>query len=294
MSSFFNFTNHIVLCLFFAHTANSLDFNTERKRIHYKEFINTNMTKANFSQHDLRSVHFIDTDLTDADFSNSILSNVTFKNVKLAGANFDGATFYESRFDDCPFFLISMNHGPITAKVTNFQKTNLEYVKFTDCDLSAGNFSDAVLKHVSFTRSNISSTNFSKAVLRNNYFGDTTMISTIFREAKLFFPSFYRTLTPQSLNGADFRKAKLVGADFSVVDLDKANFSKAALSDVCFPLIPTTLTRISKAKVYNNCSGTIPDGVQLLSLNPYLDLDLIERSVSPYEEYNSPLGELDG
>ncbi len=145
-----------------------------------------------------------------------------------------GADFSEQNLSDYDFSAANLsycNFSKAELRNTNFISANLQHASFNFCNLEGASFIAAEMAHANLTLAHVKSANFLTAQLAHTNFSyvDFTghsLQGMDFRSAKLSGAN----LRNQDLNAMDFAEANLSQADLSGANLDEANLQRADLT----------------------------------------------------------------
>ncbi len=131
---------------------------------------------------------------------------------------------FGSMISSCNFILPAMAQEVAKEKPRvykhDFEGQDLSDRDFSKQNLDDANFADAVLKNAKFERASLKNCNFQGAVLHGTNLANADLTGSDFRQASFYFPSIY---------GANFNRADLSGVDLKGLNTPEMNFREAKL-----------------------------------------------------------------
>ncbi|MES2142537.1 MAG: pentapeptide repeat-containing protein [Pseudomonadota bacterium] len=231
--------------------------------LHHIDFSRANLLNTVFDEFVLKCC-FKQANLEGASFKNLVLIYLDFEEANLLNSNFEGSNltrtnFKKANLTDAKFkstTLTDVNFEDVSLLNGNFERSNLKSIKFIKVNLESASFQCADLAETKFINSNLENVDFFLAELKEVYFQNTRLVRSNFEKALLYFIDFSKVLLQSAnfqdteiLQGADFRYAKLQGANFSNVNLSRSLLTGAALDEATFK--GATLTIQQLFKLYN-------------------------------------------
>lgn len=141
-------------------------------------FIECNMTKADFRHADLYKSYFYKGHYNSIYFNFANLDYVEFRDINIKYSNFTKSIGSFTKFINCDL------------QENNMQKIELMQAYFIKCKLNNSNFNGARLSNVNFYKSNMESVNLSKSNLHGVKFKSVNLDYINLQEANIFRTSF--------------------------------------------------------------------------------------------------------
>ena len=141
-------------------------------------FIECNMTKADFRHADLYKSYFYKGHYNSIYFNFANLDYVEFRDINIKYSNFTKSIGSFTKFINCDL------------QENNMQKIELMQAYFIKCKLNNSNFNGARLSNVNFEKSNMESVNLSKSNLHGVKFKSVNLDYINLQEANIFRTSF--------------------------------------------------------------------------------------------------------
>lgn len=219
--------------------------------------VEVDLSKADFSEQDLRNVNlhnarlqgvnFCNTNLDNADLSESYLKETTFQVAKLNNANLRKAIIDSTWFESVD--LSGANLEEAICRVSYFSKP----VYFFDAKLVEANLSKAQLEMADFSIANLTRANLDHADLVGCDFGQANLIGATLRNSQLNNVNF---------SGANLNEAILTGANLSKTNLSNADLKGADLRNVNLDGANLLFANVDKV----NISGSRVHGINVWDL----------------------------
>jgi len=211
----------------------SLDF----QRI-FEQNPELNLRNANFSNTILNDVSIFRADFTGADFSNVQINGARFESCVFTDANFAGSKFDRVRMEKSDLKKINWNGCEINT--SEFVDSDLTLGQFVSARIlghslygSYSCFRNSIVNQCVFERTDLNTIKFINCQLEDSIFEDSQMRDVIFEVSDLSKTEIKNVKFKGSIYRADFSKKSLVGCDFSNAHCG-IDFSNADLSGVSF------------------------------------------------------------
>ena len=251
---------------------------------------NANMQKVRFYGISLENAN-----LRHADLSGAIIYSSSIKGANLSGANLKGASFLLTEYDCATKWPEGFDYGAVGAISTDskctkptdlrqanflgvnaahhdFQKANMEGLRFDRNDFQHSNFSDAnmswiLASSVNFEHSQFNNTNFTHANLSGASFVGSTLKKAVL-DGALFNGTNFTNLDMQGTNhknrkmkaailqASHFESSNFENADLERSELQKANFNFANLKNANLRFVTLQIPKFDSYRISYNAVQT--------------------------------------
>jgi uncharacterized protein YjbI with pentapeptide repeats len=253
--------------------ANLTGANLRNAKLSHAKLGGANMAGADFGDAQLR-----DADLRGADLEGSRLDGADLTGAKLSGANFEGARMAGANLSgadsDGAWFIAADLTGARAPRANfagaDFSNATLERADFRGCLLHEASFEGAAGRRIDFSGADLAELRAGGCDFSHGVFLQAQGADSIWAEAKLGGANFRYA----RLEGADFTGAFVNGADLFAADLRFARLTKALLTDARLAQANLFQASLEKADLTGaNLSGSNLYGAETL------DAKLIETKL---------------